>query len=283
MIGRSIGAVVPVVAPAENYDPSLVINNGGTAWISPAAALGCKTILANGAMNRARFSKIGDSFMSPGWLANFDTPALVDLGPYTSLQTGITTFAGSFSRASLGAHTGYTSGQILAGSPNMLALELTAWSPAICLVNLGLNNLSALGNAAPIPCVADLNTIADQCIASGSIPIFCTITEYTLFAAATLDLNTRIRAMAEGRRLPFYDVHFALDPYVDHGRDGSGSNVHPGPYFAPVPGSNEPAWFTAAALATTNNTPAGSTSGQNALNLLILKMLTQVQNIVLAA
>lgn len=179
------------------------------------------------------FAKVGDSITATDdFLACFDDGP-VDLGSRAALSSTLSYFRGGnangttpFSRWSLSAVSGWTTADLLAGSPPALEREITTISPRYGVVMLGTNDLrfgrsnDALGS--------DLWTIIDRMLASAVIPILSTIPANREDSAANARVplvNRIVRAIAQGRGIPLIDYHFAMRTLANAGL--SADQIHP--------------------------------------------------------
>jgi lysophospholipase L1-like esterase len=179
------------------------------------------------------FAKVGDSITATDeFLACFDDGP-VDLGSRGALSPSLTYFragtaAGTspFARWSFSAVSGWTTADVLAGSPPAVEREISATSPRYGVVMLGTNDLrfgrsyDAVGG--------DLWTIIDRMLAGGVIPILSTIPANREDASANARvpvLNRIVRAIAQGRGIPLVDYHFAMRTLANQGI--SSDQIHP--------------------------------------------------------
>ena len=178
------------------------------------------------------FAKVGDSMTAaPSFLTCFDdAPAL---GAHAELADTLAYFAAGdaagttpYARASLAATGGWTTADVLAGSPSALDRELAAVAPRYGVVLLGTNDvrygrtLDAFG--------ADLWTLVDRAIAGGTIPILSTLPAMHGDPESNARIpvfNRVVRAIAQGRALPLIDLHLALAGLPDEGISSDG--IHP--------------------------------------------------------
>jgi peptidoglycan/LPS O-acetylase OafA/YrhL/lysophospholipase L1-like esterase len=178
------------------------------------------------------FAKVGDSITAtPSFLSCFDTAT--DLAGHTELgeplgyfRAGNAAGATPYGRISTAATGGWTTADVLAGSPAALDRELAAIDPRYAVILLGTNDLrfgrtlDAFGS--------DLWTIVDRARSRGAIPILSTIPEQhgdPAAAAQVAVFNRIIRAIAQGRSLPLIDLHLALSGLPGDGIGPDG--IHP--------------------------------------------------------
>ncbi|WP_394822175.1 SGNH/GDSL hydrolase family protein [Pendulispora albinea] len=128
----------------------------------------------------------------------------------------------AFNRDSLAAKGGWTSGDVLAGTPSYVQREVAAIRPGYAIVMFGTND----GNAATL--ATNMNRIVDQLESEGVVAVVSTIPDRTDYAdAGTLirAINTQVRSITAQRHVPLIDLFAALGalPNVGLGPDG----VHP--------------------------------------------------------
>lgn len=247
-------------------------------WITPSVAAKCKTILANGSRNKARFSKFGDSMSAtPLYLADLDVGgAAVNLSTWASeVSAGVTAFAGSWGRTSLAATNGWTSTDLIGA----YATEITAWTPAVALLKIGTNDITGFGAPGVTTVMTNVTTMVAALIAGGTIPVLESIPNLTHFGGSfetnAESLNTQLQALAESNRIPWLDTWGYLQPQASFGLGSD--DIHPGTYVDPLGTGNRSCWFTSAALDVTQRT------GQNRRNILTLRMLSHLKAIVFDA
>ena len=130
-----------------------------------------------------------------------------------------------FTRESLAAVPGRSAGWALDGDPSPVEQELTALDPRFAVVMYGTNDLQLRdleGYA------NHLLTLADTLLAEGVIPIFSSIMPRDDDAEADSRVphyNLVARGVAQGRQVPFVDLHQALVALPDHGIGPDG--IHP--------------------------------------------------------
>lgn len=179
------------------------------------------------------FAKVGDSITATDdFVACFDGTT-VDLGSRGALSQTLGHFragnaAGTppFSRWSFAAVSGWTTADVLSGTPAALDREISAVSPRYGIVMLGTNDLrfgrsyDAIGS--------DLWTITDRMLTSGVIPVLSTIPANLEDSAANARvslLNRLVRAIAQGRGIPLVDYHLAMRTLPNRGI--SSDKIHP--------------------------------------------------------
>lgn len=179
------------------------------------------------------FAKVGDSITATDdFLACYDDGP-VDLGSRGALSSSLSYYragnaAGTppFSRWSYSAVSGWTTADVLEGAPSAIEREISTTSPRYGVVMLGTNDLrfgrsyDAVGG--------DLWTIIDTMLAAGVIPIVSTIPANREDASANARvpvLNRIVRAIAQGRGIPFVDYHFGMRTLANQGI--SSDQIHP--------------------------------------------------------
>lgn len=152
------------------------------------------------------FSKVGDSI--------------------TKSRYFLTCLGGPFQRDSLAAANGWTTADVIAGSPSPLDQELAAVHPRYAIMMLGMND-ARLGRTVDA-FGTDLWRAVDHMIAAGTVPIMSTIPAILSDSAANARVplfNRVIRAIAQGRSVPLIDYHLAMDPLASDGIGADG--IHP--------------------------------------------------------
>jgi GDSL-like lipase/acylhydrolase family protein len=181
------------------------------------------------------FAKVGDSItVEPSFLGCF-AGTNVDLDGRDALSATIDRFrdgdaAGTdpFRRTSAAAGIGWSASAVLAGDPPPLVRELEALEPRFAVVMFGTNDVGFRSEEAY---ARDMLDIVDIVLSYGAIPILSSIPprDDSADADARVPLfNLAIRAIAQGRGVPFVDYHRELMPLPGHGLAGDG--VHPRAY-----------------------------------------------------
>ena len=212
------------------------------------------------------FAKVGDSITaSTSFLTCFD--GTVELGSHGALASTLAYFAAGnaagsspYARVSLAATGGWTTGDVLAGSPSPLDQEASAIDPRDAVMMLGTNDdrygdtFESFG--------ANLWTIVDDLTARGIIPILSTIPP--IDGDPDADARVRlfdglIRAIAQGCQIPLVDLHAELVNLPSHGLSADG--VHP----------------DVAPTGACDLTDAGLQYGYNVRNLITLEALDRLR------
>lgn len=179
------------------------------------------------------FAKVGDSITATDeFLACFDGSS-VTLGSRSGLAGTLGYFRGGnaagdspFSRWSISATSGWTTADVLSGSPPAIDREISAISPRYGVVMLGTNDLRFSRSHDAIG--SDLWAIIDRMLEAGVIPILSTIPANREDATANARvplLNHTIRAIAQGRGIPLVDYHEAMRTLANQGI--SSDQIHP--------------------------------------------------------
>lgn len=198
------------------------------------------------------FAKVGDSITaSESFLACFD-------------RTGASArHVTSFRRQSLAARGGWTTADVLVGSPSPLERELADTSPRYAVVLLGTNDVRY--GRTPDAYGSDLWTIIDRLRAHGTIPILSTLPAQHNDRAANGRLplfNRVIRGIAQGRNIPLVDLSLALASLPNEGIGADGLHLTVAPQGACM------------------LTEAGLKYGYNMRNLLTLEALERARRAV---
>lgn len=204
--------------------------------VTDDVAAGLRAVAARGAAHEDVFSKIGDSITaSTSFLDCFDGTR-VDLGGRTALQASLDAFAAAdtgggvspFSRTSLCATVGWSASAALAGTPSPLTRELDAIMPRYASVMYGTNDV---GFRTPFAFAENMLDITDTLLDRGVIPVLSSIPPRDDDATADASVplfNLLVRGIAQGRQVPFVDLHAALLPLAAHGLGPD--HVHPNAY-----------------------------------------------------
>lgn len=203
----------PPEYPFENlpalYDPDLVHSP-----ITPYVAQNLRAIAErNPDLHNDVFAKIGDSLtVNTGFLHCFaSSPDLNTHSDFRStadyFRAGLADTTNPYVRESLAAGVGWSASKVLT-APSLLDAELSATSARYGLVMFGTNDIGdGSGNIHTYG--ANLLTIADQMIASGTIPVFTSIpprADNPTADAAVPRFNAVARAVAQSRQIPFINL-----------------------------------------------------------------------------
>jgi hypothetical protein len=194
-------------------------------------AEGLRTIAGRSGRTESVLSRVGDSITRSTSFLNCFAGSRVDLAGRSELMATISHFGAGrvggenpFSRVSLAATDGWSASAALA-APAPIDAELAAAHPGYASLMFGTNDV---GFRSPDSYAADLLTLADRLIAAGAIPVLSSIPPRDDSASADARVplfNAIVRGIAEGRGVPFVDLHAALLPLSSHGL--SGDRVHP--------------------------------------------------------
>jgi len=194
----------------------------------------------------AVFAKVGDSISSGGargpFLACFDpgSGAAVDLGG-RGLRAAVDYFGearlaggeSSFTRDSLATEVSRNAEWAATGSPSPLAREVEALRPGLALVMFGSNDIQCFGcglSDAEMASIyfGNMRRIADELLARGVVPVLSSMPPRSDGPAnlrrVPLFVNA-VRALAQGRRVPFVDYDREMERLPGLGLAGDG--VHP--------------------------------------------------------
>ncbi|MBI2375590.1 MAG: SGNH/GDSL hydrolase family protein [Deltaproteobacteria bacterium] len=183
----------------------------------------------------AVFAKVGDSITESTSFLHCFAGTRVDLASNSALTGTLDFFRGGdaagtspFSRVSLAAAIGWSARAAITGTSTPLDRELDAIQPRYGIVMFGTNDVEYR----PLESFArDMVVIVDRMIEAGVVPLLSSIPPRDDDAAAdanVLMFNLVLRAIAQGRAIPFVDYHLELEALPAHGLAGDG--VHPSSY-----------------------------------------------------
>lgn len=198
--------------------------------LTPHQVQRLRAVLAQGPAREDRvFAKVGASATASNRFLHCFSGPDVDLGGRGALAATIAWFRAGvpdpFARVSLAAVPGRTAGWALAGDPSPVDQELSALNPRFALVMFGTNDLQLRDLDAY---AGHMLSLADHLLAAGVIPIFSSIMPRDDDPEAdgrVPEYNAVIRGVAQGRQVPFVDLHAALVALPDHGVGADG--IHP--------------------------------------------------------
>ncbi len=208
----------------------------GVSPVTEDLASGLRAIAGRAAAHEDRFAKIGDSItVSTSFLDCFDGTRF-DLDGRTALEETRAIFAAAdtgggvspFSRTSLCATVGWSASAALAGTPRPLDLELDAIMPRYASVMFGTNDV---GFRTPFAFAENMLDITDALLDRGVIPVLSSIPPRDDDPAADASVplfGWLVRGIAQGRQVPFVDLHAAMLPLASHGLGPD--HVHPNAY-----------------------------------------------------
>ncbi len=215
------GGPVPALPP---LGPVPVVPAGVLPQVSELAAEYYAAGLAQG-RNPAAFSKLGDCNTENGrFLVMFDPPQDYRLGEHANLQGVIDHFAGSFSRVSLAADSGFSADSVLnpiwadpvlcQPGESPLACEYRLHTPSLALVNLGTHSAPSM-----LEFEANLRRLVEASLSEGVLPILATKGDDV---EGGQRVNAVIRALAAEYQLPLWDLWAAIQPLPADGLASDG-------------------------------------------------------------
>lgn len=232
-------------------------------------AEGFRAIATRGARVENVLSRVGDSITRSTSFLDCFAGSRVDLAGRAELMATIAHFGAGrvgsenpFSRVSLAATVGWSASAALA-PPAPIDAEIAAAHPGYASLMFGTNDV---GFRSPDSYASDMLTLADRLIAAGAIPVLSSIPPRDDSASADARVplfNAIVRGIAEGRGVPFVDLHAALLPLPNHGLVTS-DRVHPNVF------SGGGCVFTTAGLG----------YGYNQRNLLVIAALDRARRVV---
>ena len=201
--------------------------------------------LARGA-NPHAFAKVGDCETLTDWfLVDFDRGTrYYNLGPYSSLQPVIDTFAGSFQRMSIASARGFTAASALSAiwaNPKVcqtgetpLACEYRVQKPILAFIMLGTNDV----NHKPT-FEANLRKIIEVSLAQGVLPVLTTKADNL---EGDQQLNRTIAALAYEYDIPLWNYWLAVQALPNHGLQVDGAHLTHAPNHFEAADVLESAW-----------------------------------------
>lgn len=259
------GGAAPATGPVR-YPPG----QRHSPWANSVVDKG-KTILAAGTGRQDIFAKIGDSNTVNTGFLNCFAGNDIKLGQSPELQPTIDYFKqtladgskNSFNRTTLAAKVGWSSGDLTVGSPNPIEQELAALTPAFAVIMLGTNDTYPQGVE---PFGNNMLRMVDLLAMRGVVPILTTIPPRSDTAEAKAlvpEMNAIVRAVAQARQIPMFDLFGALEPLVDYGLVNDGIHLQ---IYSDM-GSAHACWLGM----------NGLTEGMNQRNLITLEALDKAR------
>ena len=217
--------------------------------VIPALSAHARQVLSDGLARGANphaFAKVGDCETLTDWfLVDFDRGSrYYNLGPYTSLQAVIDTFAGSFQRMSIASARGFTAASALSpiwADPKVcqtgetpLACEYRVQKPILSFIMLGTNDVSH-----KLTFEANLRKIIEQSLAQGVLPVLTTKADNL---EGDQQLNRTIAALAYEYDIPLWNYWLAVQPLPNHGLQADGAHLTHAPNHFEAADALESAW-----------------------------------------
>ena len=280
------GADVGLRSDMTSDDVDVEPNSGPTRYVEgPIAQPITRSVVsslqgirnADGSRNEDVFIKVGASgTVNPANLTCFGPTSSyrVDLAGRDELSSTIDYFnstvwgaQSSWDRTTLAAEVGRTAGWAQTGDPSPLDAEIAALNPRFALVNYGTNDMQqgVTHRSALFPFVDNMQTLLDDLIARGIIPVVTGLNPRTDSATAALwvpTYNVVTRALAERRQLPYIDLFHAVKDLPNSGLIADG--IHGNSYSD---GGSQPCVFD----------PDGLGFNYNIRNLETLQLLHAVR------
>lgn len=230
-----VDAVVPDADPPPLYPPDRTQSP-----VTPAIARALRAIAANDpTLNDKVFEKVGGDTTANAAFFTCFAGAGVDLGARADLAPALAFFkqgnAGGvtpFERISEAAKAGQNVTWVLAGGPAPpapLDAETGLLLPRYALVQFGesdVNQISIYQYA------AGMLDVVDRLAAQGVVPILSSVQPQTASPAADAlvpRFNLAARGIAQGRRIPFVDLHRAVLPLPQEGLAADGFHLSVAP------------------------------------------------------
>jgi len=266
--GRDAGVDAGVEAGVET-GPVLYPGERVQSPLTASVAAGLRAVVAARPRDGRVLAKVGASNTVNSNFLHCFAGSNVDLGGREQLRGALDFFRGgtvagssAFVRTSLAATVGWSAWSALQGTPSPLQRELDATNAGTAVVMFGTNDIQSqnwhrYGQ--------NLWDIADLLRAAGVVPIFTSIPPRDDSATADAWVPRYVaimRAVAQGRQVPFVDLERVLRALPDHGLGSDG--IHMNTY---VSGGSRGCVFT----------PAGLRYGFNQRNLVTLESLHRVR------
>jgi hypothetical protein len=179
------------------------------------------------------FAKIGDSMTRATEFVRCFDGGPVDLADRVALRPTIDYYLQGnalgrtpYRRESLAANNGATTESTLAGDPSQLTQELAAIQPRLGVIMLGTNDVRRGRSLDAF--ASELWSMIDQMLAAGTLPVMSSIPANASDAWADVQIprfNLAIRGIAQGRQVPFVDLHRALNPLPNRGLGADGVHL----------------------------------------------------------
>lgn len=180
------------------------------------------------------FSKVGDcQSITTYFLSDMETPGLIDLGPYTSLQQTIDWFKGSFARESLSVKGGFNAAAVLSPLRADPKFCTTGESPVACEYRLHNPSIAVISleewwAGHPENYEKYMRQIIEYSIQQGVLPIVAT-------KADNLEgnqlINQTIARLAWEYDIPLWNFWAAAHPLPGHGMIEDGFHLTHGNNF----------------------------------------------------
>jgi len=225
-----------------------------------------------------------DVFMKTGGTTSASNHSLtcfagdrIDLGAQPQLQAAIDHFlqgdaGGSdpFSRQSLAADAGREAGWAITGANSPVNMEVAATNPRFAVVDFGNADMQFGASFADALLRFGENywQLVDTLADSGVVPVVVTMMPRSDVPSADLwvpTYNLVIRAIAQGRQVPFVDLHLAVANLPNRGLSPDGVNPN---FYSPA-GVAEPCLLTS----------AGLEYGYNMRNAVVLEALERMRTL----
>jgi len=213
----------PSDAPAATPPQHVVYPSDRTqSPITPDVVARLQAIAGTG--DRHVFMKIGDSITAtPDFLSCFEGVSNPTVDYFAQ---GRIAGVSPFTRQSSAAHGGWTTADLLEGTPCALDSELAAATPSIGVIMLGTND-NRLGRTLD-DFALDLWAAVDAQLLAGVVPVLSTIPALHSYPQADARVplfNDVVRAIAQGRQVPLVDLHRELASLPNDGISSDG--IHP--------------------------------------------------------
>lgn len=269
------GASDAALGDASVHRPTAYPIGATQSPLTPYVAARLATIAASNPNRDARvFAKVGASASKSVHFMHCFADNFVDVAGRDVLLDSIAWFragdaagASPFERESTCTEVGRSAVWAIDGTPSPVTREIDAINPRFAAVMYGTNDIQRNDIFEYADSMLDLT---DQLIGAGVIPLLTSIMPRDDSAAADEQVpryNAVVRAIAQGRQVPFIDYEGELRSLPDHGIGGDG--VHPTVHR------------TTAGLRACDFTQVGLQSGYNVRNLVTIEALHRVRSVLL--
>lgn len=225
-VGQQLRLPTPTTSTVSTTTTSVVNNVASTSSYLSNITSRARQIFLQGqslGSNRQSFVLVGDSNSESGaFLAAFDQGAY-SLGAYSSLQSTVDNFRGSFGRARVAARPGFNSSKVLKpenadkslcfADESPLVCDYRRARPAVVLILMGTNDQYYWQDFEN-----NYRQIVEYSISQGVVPILTTKVDDTDANTVGANyINNVIRKLSQTYSVPLLDLRQALTPLPNKG------------------------------------------------------------------